>query len=75
MKKDRRFINVAVIHQDGCTSSTQIWTDDPAEGRAKLDAFMQRGVKDKNPCVLGLIADEYLPIRRFTILDMQATEL
>lgn len=70
-----RYVNVAVIKQDGATSSQQIWTKDLSDASQILEQMMADAYRMKNPVVLALIADPFTSILRYTVLDLVATIL
>lgn len=53
----KRYINVALILTDGCTASSQVWTDDRADAGKELERMMRDAVLQRNPALLGAVCD------------------
>lgn len=73
MNNKFRHITVAAIHVNGCTTSTQLWTNDRSEAMEKMEQFVFEGMQQRNPVILAAICDPNAGVNRYNVCDLRAT--
>lgn len=72
MTNPTRYISIALILTNGCTASTQVWTNDRAEAMKVLEQMLFDAHRQRNDAILAAICDEYEPIVRFNVTETRA---